>query len=77
MTPAKTSIVILQDLDHLRELIGFMFERDGFRVVTCSDADSGFEAVRGECPDAVLTDLMLGASSGLELITRLRSDPGR
>ena len=74
MTPAKTSIVIVEDSDDLRELIGFMFERDGFRVVTCSDADSGFEAVRRERPDVVLTDLMLGASSGLELITRLRSD---
>jgi DNA-binding NarL/FixJ family response regulator len=43
-------------------------------VVACADAESGFEMVRRERPEVLITDIGLGVSNGLDLITRIRSD---
>jgi CheY-like chemotaxis protein len=51
-----------------------MLEGDGFIVDSCDGADEAFTLARRERPDLILTDLMLGATSGLDLITRVRSD---
>ncbi len=67
-------IVVVEDSPDLRSVFERLLRSEGYRVVSCEDADDGFDAVRRECPDLVLTDIGLGVTSGLELITRIRSD---
>jgi len=74
MAEGKIRIVVVEDSDEVRELLTLVLEQDGYAVTACAAADEAFDAVMRERPSLVLTDLMLGASSGLDLITRLRSD---
>jgi DNA-binding response OmpR family regulator len=67
-------ILVVEDSEEVREFLVLLFESEGFSVEACEDADQALARVRRERPDLVMTDLMLGATSGLELITRLRSD---
>jgi CheY-like chemotaxis protein len=67
-------VIVVEDAAEVRELLTLALEENGFAVTGCAAADQAFEAVVRERPLLVITDLMLGASSGLDLISRLRSD---
>jgi DNA-binding response OmpR family regulator len=67
-----SSILVVEDEDHLREAIGAMLALDGYDV---SFATSGKEAVRlcqERAMDLVITDLVMPDMDGLELIRSLR-----
>jgi CheY-like chemotaxis protein len=70
----QPTIVIIDDSIDIREVLVSIFENEGYRAIACMDADEGFAIVRRVRPDVVISDAMLGVTSGLELITRLRSD---
>jgi CheY-like chemotaxis protein len=74
MSLAHARILVVEDSEEVRELIVLLLEGEGFSVDSCEDADQALAKVRRERPDLILTDLMLGATSGLDLITRIRSD---
>ena len=67
-------IVVVEDSDMVRNVFEMTLRSEGYGVIGCEDANSGFEVIRRELPDLVLTDIGLGVTSGLELITRIRSD---
>jgi CheY-like chemotaxis protein len=66
--------LVVEDADELREMLVLLLENDGFVVKSCARADEALAAIRSERPDLVLTDLMLGPTSGLDLITHVASD---
>jgi CheY-like chemotaxis protein len=70
----RRTVIVVEDSDELRDLLEHIFRSAGFSVIGCEDADSAFEAIRRERPDLVITDIGLGVTSGLDLITRIRSD---
>jgi CheY-like chemotaxis protein len=74
MTQLHARVLVVEDSEELRELLVLLLEGDGYGVVACENADQAFALVRRERPDLIVTDLMLGATSGLSLITRIRSD---
>jgi DNA-binding response OmpR family regulator len=69
-----TLIVVVDDSDDIRDLYELGLRSAGYRVIGCADAESAFEVTRSERPDLVITDIGLGVTSGLDLITRIRSD---
>lgn len=74
MADPPTRIVVVEDADEVRELLVLLLEAEGYAVTACEDAEQAFLVVTRERPSLVLTDLMLGAGSGLDLITRIRSN---
>jgi DNA-binding NtrC family response regulator len=71
--------VLLVDDDHdAVALLAELLERRGFVVESAHGAtDAAIEAARGRGPDVVLTDLRMGATSGLDLVRMLRKQqPG-
>jgi CheY-like chemotaxis protein len=67
-----SSILVVEDDDHLRKAIGAILELGGYHV---SFAASGKEAVRlcqERAMDLVITDLGIPEMDGLELIRSLR-----
>ena len=61
-------------LDALRHLL----EQSGARVSTASSASSAFQAVAGEPPDVLLSDIGMPGEDGLSLIRKVRQlDPDR
>jgi len=53
----------------------FAFAGQGFRIVgEYGDADSGLAAILRSPPDLVVSDIRMGASSGLDMLRRLREN---
>lgn len=67
------TILVIDDDENLRDTIGVMLEREGFRAILTHDGKTGLDqAMLGE-PDLILADLRLPDISGTEICKRLRS----
>lgn len=67
-------ILIIDDEEHIVELIKFNLVGSGFQTVEAFNGVDGLKLARQEKPDLVLLDLMLPGIDGLEVCKRLRSD---
>ena len=79
MSGATWSVVLIDDADDLRLLVGRLLERDGrFTVVgEAGDGRAGVEVVESQQPDAVLLDLAMPVMDGLQALPRIRQvSPG-
>lgn len=69
--PAAPLILVVEDSPELAAmLVGMLEER--FRVVVAHDGQAGFQAVLEHNPDLVLTDIMMPAVSGVDLLRAIR-----
>jgi DNA-binding response OmpR family regulator len=75
-TPARQSTIVVIDDD---EIAADGFERilkaSGYAVLVAGDAETGIERIERGAPDAVLLDLLLPLTDGLEILRRLRRKP--
>jgi DNA-binding response OmpR family regulator len=67
------TILIIDDDDDLRDTIGVLVEREGFRAILASDGQTGLDRAILEKPSLIITDLRLPGLSGVEVCERLRS----
>ena len=75
-TPAAT-VLVVEDDQHIAEVLRFMLERQGYRVVHLADgrAASAYIAASG-APGLVLLDVMLPYVDGFEIVGLIRAQPG-
>ena len=66
-----SSILVIDDDETFNTVLRRALDRRGFVVRGALDAESAFTMARSEPPDAVVLDLNLGSSSGLQLIRPL------
>jgi CheY-like chemotaxis protein len=64
-------VLVVDDHDLLRDGFRLILELEGYRVTTAADGRQALEAVAGECPDVVLTDIRMPDIDGWELRRRL------
>ena len=70
--PMQT-ILVIDDDENLRDTIGVLLEREGFRAILAADGRSGLDqAILGK-PALILADLRLPDLSGVEVCKRLRT----
>jgi CheY-like chemotaxis protein len=74
MHSARTRILVIEDSQDVRELLTLLLENEGFSVAACHDSETAFGSIKEQRPDLILTDIMLGAGSGLDLISRVRGE---
>jgi DNA-binding response OmpR family regulator len=71
-------VLVVEDDDHIAQVLRFMLERQAYRVVHLADGRAASEHIRNatERPDLVLLDVMLPYVDGFELVqlARARSD---
>lgn len=67
-----STVLIVDDDAMLVRTIHDLLELDGFHAVGTSDAPSLVPLVATVAPDVILIDLMLAATSGMELAAELR-----
>jgi DNA-binding response OmpR family regulator len=72
--PAPTVLVVEDDPVILR-LLEVNFDLEGFEVILAHDGAEGIAAARSHRPDVIISDIMMPHTSGLELVTALKSDP--
>lgn len=68
-------VVVAEDGDAERTMVGFMLEVSGFDVVLTVDGLDALDAVRVHCPDAVVSDMNMPNLDGLGLCRALRALP--
>jgi DNA-binding NtrC family response regulator len=67
MTNTPNSILIVDDEAPLRRVLERCLSRQGLRVIGAGSAETAYELVASEQPDAVLLDIRLPTMSGLAL----------
>jgi len=72
-TPGSSStlIALVEDDDHIRELVAELLEREGFEIAQCRDASELDRIMARRRVDLILLDLMLPGEDGLSVCRRL------
>jgi CheY-like chemotaxis protein len=73
---AEKTVLVADDDRDVLNLVRFRLERDGLRVLTATDGAEALELVRSERPQVCVLDVMMPKLGGLEVVKRLRDDPG-
>jgi diguanylate cyclase (GGDEF)-like protein len=67
-------VLVVDDDDQMLKLLKRVLERAGFECVAVGDGKAAHEAAVDWRPDIILLDLMLGATTGEEILSELRKD---
>ena len=71
---AEEKILVVDDEEHIQELIRFNLEKSGYKVIS---ADNGIDAIKlakEQLPQLMLLDLMLPGMDGLDVCKEIRKD---
>lgn len=68
-------ILIVEDEEHIQELLRFNLQNNGYEVLLASDGLQGLAEARAQKPDLILLDLMLPKMDGLDVCRAVKSDP--
>ena len=68
----QLSILVADDEDSIRSLVGHFLQNAGHRVVVVSNAREACEAMNQKKFDLVITDVLMPDGDGLDLITELK-----
>ena len=71
---AGESILVVDDEEHILELIKFNLEKNGYKVITSTNGIEALELVRKELPQLLLLDLMLPGMDGYDVCKEIRKD---
>ena len=73
---AASRVLIIDDDESLRKVIGYMLEEAGYDVDRAASADEGLRMLAERRPDLVLSDIKMPKKDGLELLAEVkRADP--
>jgi two-component system response regulator ChvI len=75
MSQAEESglVALVDDEASLRDTVGLVLRREGYRVETYADGLAAWEAFRRSLPDVAILDILMPRMDGLELCRRLRA----
>ena len=69
-------ILVVDDDDALREMVGLVLSSNGYQPVFASDGISAVEVFKQNSPDLVLLDIMLPGQSGIDVCNQIRAVSG-
>lgn len=72
----SNKILVVDDDDALREMVGLVLNAAGYATVFAADGLNAVEVFKAEEPDLVLLDIMLPGQSGIEVCRQLRALSG-
>jgi PAS domain S-box-containing protein len=70
----RSTVLLADDNADMREYVQRLLQKQ-YRVIAVTNGKEALDAALRESPDLVLTDVMMPAMDGFELMTALRSDP--
>ena len=74
MKNGKARILIIDDDEKTREIMGLLLQQKGYETVEAESGESALESVKSELPDLVLLDVEMPGISGFEVVKRLKSE---
>ncbi len=74
---SQLRVLIVEDDESIRQLLDFMFRREGYATSLAADARAAALAIaQGPIPSLVLLDVMLPYADGFQLVAAIRGRPG-
>ena len=67
------TVMVVDDNESMRELIGMHLRIHGYEVVEAADGSEAVELVRRECPALILMDINMPVMDGLEATRLIRA----
>lgn len=71
--PMPSTILIVDDDPHIRQLLVFAFGKAGLQTIEAADGEEALTAVERHVPDLVILDINMPRLDGLEVCRRLRA----
>lgn len=71
----SAEILIVEDEEAIRELVGFALTRSGYRFREAESAEQANQQINGCFPDLILLDWMLPGQSGIDFAIALKDNP--
>jgi len=65
------TILVVDDEEHILELIKFNLEREGYTVLLCDNGEDSIPMIQNNVVDLVVLDLMLPGINGMEVLKKL------
>ncbi|MBN2655704.1 MAG: response regulator [Spirochaetales bacterium] len=65
-------ILVIDDDEHIRELINIMLEGEGHTVVQAEDGMVGLKKLEEETFDLIITDIIMPNQEGIETIVQIK-----
>jgi len=72
----KNSVLVIDDEEHIRNILAYNLQLDGFEVYLVEDGPTGLEIAREKKPDVIILDWMMPEMDGLEVLSELEKDEG-
>jgi CheY-like chemotaxis protein len=72
--PAHVDVLIIEDEEHVAELLAEVLGEADYRVAVAADGVRGLEAIARSHPRLVLCDIMLPRLSGVEVLRQILAD---
>lgn len=69
----KSRILVADDEPHIRRILQFLLEQEGFRVHLVADGEEAWKAVTSFQPDLVLLDVMMPRMDGFSVLEIIRA----
>lgn len=70
----QDSILVVDDELHIRTILKYMLEKEGFRVTLAIDGSAALEILQNVQPDLVLLDVMMPGMDGYTLLAKIRDN---
>ncbi len=70
----KCKILVVDDEEHIRRIVRFQLEKNGYEVATAENGEAALEMVRREHPDLIILDLMMPKMDGFQVCSRIRQN---
>jgi len=74
MMNKRISVLLIEDEEHIRRVLQYNLNLDGFEVHLAKDGLSGLELAVEQVPDLILLDWMMPGMDGLEVLSKLKQD---
>jgi DNA-binding response OmpR family regulator len=75
--PGSRRILVVDDEPHIRRVLSAILGSRGYEVMMASDGTQGLDEFGAQQVDLVILDLMMPGASGLEILSKIRTDPRR
>jgi len=71
---ADEKILVVDDEEHIQELIKFNLEKSGYKVICAGNGIDAIKLAKEQLPQLMLLDLMLPGMDGLDVCKEIRKD---
>jgi len=70
----KIPVLVVEDEEHIRNILEYNLKLDGFEVYLAEDGLAGLELARQKKFEVILLDWMMPEMNGLEVLSELKND---